>query len=96
MKKKEQIKIVLDEFDFKKIHLAMSAVNWKWRFDNGSRVPSYQELEHNAKLQLEKVADCKEESAVIELGGFEASKHNGILQLRFIFESSNPLGSLLK
>lgn len=95
MRKKEQIKLVLDEFDFKKLHLAMSAVNWKWKFENGSRVPTYQELEHNAKLQLEKVADSKEENITFELGGFEASKQDGILQLRFIFESSNPLGSLL-
>jgi hypothetical protein len=95
MKKKEQIKLVLDEFDFKKVQSVMNFLNWKWKFENGSRVPSYQELEHNAKLQLEKVADANEENAIFELGGFEASKQDGVLQLRFILESSNPLGSLL-
>ena len=95
MRKKEQIKLVLDGFNFKNVHVAMTALNWKWKFESGSRLPSVQELEHNAKLQLEKVAESKEENDVLELGGFEASKQDGILQLRFVLESSNPLGSLL-
>jgi hypothetical protein len=95
MRKKEQIKLVLDGFNFKNVHVAMTALNWKWKFENGSRVPSYQELEHNAKLQLEKVSDSEDENAISEIWGMEASKQNGILQLRFILESSNPLGSLL-
>lgn len=94
MKNKEQIKIVLEDFDFKKVHRAMTHEGLKWRFENGIRVPTLQELEHNAKLYLEKVASSKEEIAIFKLGGFCASKEGGILQLQFILEESNPLGSL--
>ena len=95
MKNKEQIKIILEDFDFKKVHKAMIAVDWKWKFQNGRRIPSYQELEHNAKITLEKVASSKEEVVVFKLGGFCASKENNILQLQFILEESNSLSYLL-
>ena len=94
-KAKAQIRIVLDGFDFTDVHLAMTALKRKWKFENGLRVPSYQELEHNAKLILEKVADSKDDVASFSIGGFEATKQDNILQLRFILVSSNPLNALL-
>lgn len=94
MRNKEQIKIVLEDFDFHKVHKAMTHLGIKWRFENGIRVPTYQELEHNSKLYLEKVASSKEEVATFKLGGLCASKEGGVLQLQFILEESNPLGSL--
>lgn len=94
-KAKEQIDLILESFDFKKVHSTMTFLDWKWRFDNGIRVPTYQELQHNAKLQLEKVAESKEETATCSIGGFRAYKEGNILQLSFILTSSNPLGNLL-
>ena len=94
-KAKEQIDLILEGFDFKKVHIGMTAVDWKWKFENGIRVPTYQELQHNAKIQLEKVAASEDDTAIFSLGGFEASKQDNVLQLRFIFALSNPLGLLL-
>lgn len=90
----EQIKVILEDFDFKKVHSTMTFLNWEWKFENGRRVPSYQELEHNAKMQLRKAWESKENYECVSLGGFEAVKMDGVLELRFVLEISNPLSKL--
>lgn len=93
MKKDEQIKLVMEEFNFEKIHSVMTHQQMKWNFGGGDkRIPTIEELKHNAELQLRKA--MANELGYFSLGGFEASFENNILQLRFILETSNPLGAL--
>jgi hypothetical protein len=50
---------IIDEFDFEKVHKAMTALNWKWAIpgtnDNGSlklQVPNLNRLKEFARYQL--------------------------------------------
>lgn len=81
MKAKKQIKLILKEFDFKRVYQIMNATNWTWGGMPGddkdfeSRVPTIDELKKEAErllfnLKNEKLLFCT-------TGGFFALKMDG-------------------
>lgn len=95
-RQKEQIEIILDGIDFKKIHSVMKFLNWEWKIQNNeSKVPDISELKSTAEFCLNKVANSNDEIAHFETGGFEADKIENVLELRFVLEKANPLASIL-
>ena len=96
MKNKVQIKHILADFNFKQIQSVMTFLGWKWNFDNKeTRVPDVQELVSVATHCLNEVSSSSDSSALCAMGGFEAEKIEGTLELRFILERVNPLSSIL-
>lgn len=92
MRTKEQINLLMDDAAFfKQVHSIISKEDMKWKFPDGIRIPTSDEIKHNAKLILEKLAASDENDAIITVGKFEASKQEGILQLRFVLACTNPL-----
>jgi len=95
MRNKEQIKLIMNDFDFKKIHSTMKFLNWKWSYENGEKkVPTVSDLISVAEFCLNKVANSTDDSTTFNVGGFEADKKDNMLELRFILEKVNPLSSL--
>jgi len=98
MKYKEQIKYILQDCDFNRIHKAMVAINQTWKFEgdkNFEQIPTVSDLRSVAEDCLNKVAYSKNESAECNIGGFEAEKIKGILELRFVLERVSTLKILL-
>lgn len=96
MKYKEQIKIILTDFDFKKIHSVMTFLNMKWDYKNeDSKVPSITDLKSLSEYCLNQVANSDDKSAIFSAGGFEAEKIENTLELRFVLDRVNPLSYLL-
>jgi len=95
MRNREQIKIIMSDFDFKKVHLAMKALDWKWTYENEKKkVPPVEDLISIAEHCLNNLANSKNRNATLNIGGFEAEKAEGILELRFILEKVNPLSHI--
>jgi len=89
---KEQINLIMADFDFHKSQAIMEVVfqrAGKKRMD----VPSISELKDIAKKCLLK---ANEKNSTFEFGMFEAIKINGTLELRLVPEKSNPLSSLFR
>lgn len=101
MRKQEQIQTILNEFDFVKIHSAMTHLKWLWTYDNGEgnppvkKIPALEDLKDIAEHCLNQVANSQDNSATFYAGGFEAEKIENILELRFILDRVNPLSQLL-
>lgn len=96
MKNKEQIKYILADFNFKRINSVMTFLDWKWNFDNKEiKVPDIKDLISIATHCLNEVSNSNDNSALCTMGGFEAEKIEGTLELRFILERVNPLSSIL-
>jgi MoaA/NifB/PqqE/SkfB family radical SAM enzyme len=53
MGKKKLIKEVLEELDFERIEYVMNYLNWRWRRDEVSKVPSVDELKAEVKRLCE-------------------------------------------
>lgn len=95
-KLKEQKKIILEDFDFKKVENIMRLLNWQWqREDNKKFTPSIADLIEVATHCLDELIKNNEQDDVVSIGGFEAIKVKDLLELRFIIEKSNSLSSLL-
>lgn len=64
---------VIDKFNFEKVHIAMTAVDWQWQStDNtGYAVPSIAKLKATARYLLRESIKSK----VIGTGGLEAKYH---------------------
>ena len=96
MKKEEQINIILNDFDFNKIHSVMKFLDWRYIYSGNTRkVPSQDDIRNIARTCLEKVAYSKDEIDNFALGGFVADKIENILELSFVIEKSNPLSHIL-
>jgi hypothetical protein len=96
MKSKEQIKMILADCNFKRIHSVMNFLNWKWTYSNGEKkVPPVADLISVAEDCLNNVVNSEDKSVTCSVGGFEAEKIDGILELRFNIERVNPLSSIL-
>jgi hypothetical protein len=99
MKLKEQKEIILKDFDFCKVEKVMTALDWKW-VDGGAHndleyQPKIVDLKRVAELCIDSVIANDEDEDVYSLGGFEAIKLNGMLELRFVIDKANPLESLM-
>jgi hypothetical protein len=82
MKKKKAIENILDNFNFESVHKAMTVLNWTWYFTDG--VPKISDLRKEARRLLKDVAKRKEDKFFTGTGGFEVSKEDGILELKFV------------
>ena len=88
--KEDQIRIILEETDFEKIHKVMKFLNWRWHIDND--VPTIERLKEEAHHHLEQIWDFGDtgESNYYSCGtgGFRASKYvyHGLTMLGLAFE----------
>ena len=96
----DEIDYILDTFNFERVHVAMTALDWKWSKQNiqASAVPTIARLKLTAKHLLS--VAYKEETAIAS-GGFLAKYHPPIkdsdllldqkpsLSLSFIIVSAN-------
>lgn len=82
----ELIDDVLDNFNFERVHVAMTVLKWKWNLENGLEVPSKAELRRMARSLLKDVLTRSYEK--IGSGGFYASfdKESRHLELSFVLE----------
>ena len=84
---------VIDSFDFQRVHIAMTAVDWQWQTTegNGHAVPSVARLKAMARHLLREAINNK----VVGSGGFEArylpkvDDEDECFQLRFILSESD-------
>jgi len=88
----EQIEKVLTGIDFTKIRKAMEATDWEW--SNLERTPNEEELRDVAEKILNQLAFG--EKNFISMGGYEATKRLGTLELKFVLDRSSPLGVFTK
>lgn len=80
---------IMENFDFKKVHDAMLALDWRWASTRGD-VPTVEEIEDEAARLLWDVVNA-EDYDVIGTGGLEASKDfsnwdDPYIGLKFILE----------
>lgn len=81
----QQIKNILEEFDFKRVQKAMKALNWKYcTSDFKEYIPDIQELKNTAQHCLEHAIKHQ----LSETGGFLAVHSGGVLNLYFIIEDT--------
>lgn len=80
----KQIKEIMTEFDFEKVHKVMKFLNWKW---SEVGVPSINMLKMTAKQLLSEVALSHNDDTWTETGGFRVEKRFNKLTLSFVLES---------
>ena len=95
MKKKDAkrlIKLILEDFDFGKVHDLMAREDWRW-FDveTDGKVPSVKQLKKEARDLLKGVCgmDVDEPYRFNSSGGLCAEKRGDSLELRFEYEVSS-------
>ena len=74
------VEIIMQNFDFHKVHKAMESLGWKWALTRGRGldVPTVDDLRETARDLLEDVKPGHHRGT----GGFEATNHS----LKFIVE----------
>ena len=88
----------MNYFDFEKVHKTMEFLNWGWAVENGTIVPSIEEIRRKAFELLCEVAEYADNldeemtDRVIGTGGFEAKiflNENDMpeFELKFVLES---------
>lgn len=82
----QQIKNILEEFDFKHVHDSMVALDWHYTDynENKSYIPDIQELKNTARHCLEHAVKYQ----LSETGGFLAVHSGGVLNLYFVLEET--------
>jgi hypothetical protein len=88
-----QINDLINEFDFQRVHIAMTALDWQWMSteDNGHKVPSIAKLKAMARHLLRESINNK----VVGSGGFHAHYYPKVdddaeyFVLRFVLCESN-------
>lgn len=86
-----QIDQILYEFDFNKIHIVMTHIDWSWSIGATYEVPSVKKLRDEAKrlLNSSKKYRYMDEPVIVSCGGFEASAYKGGFCLKFVLEQWN-------
>jgi hypothetical protein len=71
--RESQINDLIDDFDFQRVHIAMTALDWQWQTTegNGHAVPSIAKLKGMARHLLRESIKNK----VVASGGFVAKYH---------------------
>ena len=82
-KLKEQVDLVIERFDFIKVHKAMRAVGWTYH----DGAPTVGRLVNTARELLRSVAEHGHTSCAT--GGFTASAQDDILHLEFCMEAAD-------
>ena len=92
---KDQIDYIMDKFNFERVHVAMTAVDWKWvDYSDMSKlsVPSIARLREAARRLLNSAADGQITTAS---GGFQAKywppegEDEAMLVLSFVLDECN-------
>lgn len=66
---KDQIDYIMDKFNFERVHVAMTALDWTWVEGGNHVIPSITKLKQTAKRLLEAAAT---EKITTGTGGFQA------------------------
>jgi hypothetical protein len=86
----DEIEYIIETFNFDRVHVAMTAVDWKWR--NPHEVPTIARLKQRAQILLE---TAHKEQITIATGGLQAKYHpsikdsDPILSLSFVLTETN-------
>lgn len=87
---RKEVKEIIEEFDFDKVHNVMTHLNWKW----GDEIPTMVKIMVKASEMLEEVyseSETSKKDFFIGTGGFEAQAYyeEGTikLQLKFVLTS---------
>lgn len=78
----EQLNLIMERFDFEKVHAYMKLTNWKWI----DEVPSVNMLRTTAERLLYNVIVSDDMVATSGTGGFIASKFTWGIELAFSIE----------
>lgn len=78
----EQLNLIMERFDFEKVHAYMKLTNWKWI----DEVPSVNKLRTTAERLLYDVIASDDSTTTSGTGGFTASKFTWGIQLAFSIE----------
>jgi len=84
----DEIDYILDTFNFERVHVAMLALDWKWR--DPLAVPTIARLKQRAKILLEV---AYKEHITIATGGLQAKYHPPIEDSDLLIDSG-PILSL--
>ena len=84
----DEIDYILDTFNFERVHVAMTALDWKWR--DPLAVPTIARLKQRAKFLLD---SAYKEQITIATGGLQAVYHPPIKDLDLLIDSG-PILSL--
>ncbi len=79
----KKIKVIINEFNFERVHKAMEALNWTWY---GRGVPKIGTLRRSAKDLLTRAA-YSDEDISIGSGGFQARRVGDDLELLFYIDN---------
>lgn len=92
----EQIEINLKALDFDIIHKTLESlgVTWKDTNTNERRVPTKKEISVIARECMQKAFE-NDTTGIASMGGFEAEVINGVVEIKFVLTSANPLSKLL-
>ena len=84
----DEIEYILDTFNFERVHIAMLALDWKWR--DPLAVPTIARLKQRAKFLLD---SAYKEKITIATGGLQAVYHPPIKDSDLLIDSG-PILSL--
>jgi hypothetical protein len=92
----DEIDYIIDKFNFERVHVAMTAVDWKWAKQNlvPTEVPSIARLKETA-YRILKIAF--KEKTTVTTGGLQAVYHppeetlDVILSLSFVLDEVNSV-----
>jgi hypothetical protein len=84
----DEIDYILDTFNFERVHIAMLALDWKWR--DPLAVPTIARLKQRAKFLLD---SAYKEKITIATGGLQAVYHPPIKDSDLLIDSG-PILSL--
>jgi hypothetical protein len=79
------IEDIMNDFDFDKVRKVMVVLNWHW--SQVEQTPTVDEMKRTARRLLRDLCE-NDEIDFVSTGGFEASKRDGGLELRFIAEEA--------
>ena len=84
----DEIDYILDTFNFDRVHVAMTVLDWRWR--DPLAVPTIARLKQRAKILLE---GAYKEQITIATGGLQAKYHPPIKDSDLLIDSG-PILSL--
>ena len=92
----KMVTVVMENFDFDRVHRVMINLDWKWVTDDGgTTVPSIYRLTRNAEKLLREAAQHYGEEGLYSCGtgGFIASLEGETLTLQFILSTMTTYAS---
>lgn len=87
------IEKVLQQFDFARVHTAMTALDWQWGLPNSTEtaVPTVEQIQSRARELLVTIWEENELHQETTVGGLRASRDEHALVLEFVLESKHAV-----